>query len=86
MSALNLDLGDCDYNKVRKTLSLGVSGGRFPVEVSVHSHHTNRTIRFVRVQPGHPAWDEDGWDGEQQVYAPVAALPNVETLTLYHTE
>lgn len=86
MTALRLDLSLCRFDKDRKALAFAHAGARFPGEVMIRSHHTKRTVRFVPVQPGHPAWDEDGWDGEQQVYAPVVPLPNVATLTLYRAE
>lgn len=73
------------FNKTRKTISLSFDGS-FPSCVLIKSEYTGKTLEFRPVQPGHPAFDEDGWDGEQCVYAPVFPefCPNVKTVTLYH--
>lgn len=80
-----INLKDCDFNKVRKTLSIParfVNG--FPREIIVHSHHTGRDILFRTLDPSHPDFDEDGWDGEQALYAPVQPLSTINTLAIYH--
>ena len=82
---LNLNL--CLFNKTSKRLycTSTVFDRSFPKEIDVTSNHTNKVVKFKPVQPGHPDWDEDGWDGEMCVYAPVELLPNVKTLTVFHS-
>ncbi len=81
-----LPLSLCDFNKktTRLLCASEYFAGGFPREIDVVSHYTGTVVKFKPVQPGHPEWDEDGWDGEQCVYAPVENVPNVKTLTVYH--
>lgn len=63
-------LRDLDWDPQRRYL-LGYSelfAGAFPDKVLVTSHHTGREIMFLPINPDHPLFDEDGWDGEQQIY------------------
>lgn len=65
-----ISLDELTYDKNRRRL-FGYSemfGGSFPNEVSVKSHHTGDTKVFTPVKPDHTLFDEDGWDGEQQIY------------------
>ena len=61
---------DLMWDKVLRVLH-GYSemfGRNFPQQIVVKSHHTGRELIFAPVQPGHPMFDEDGWDGEQAIY------------------
>lgn len=82
----HLALWRCDFNRERAELSVysEIFSGRFPPEIDVHSHHTDRVVRFRPVQPGHRLFNEDFWDGEQMVYAPCEPVKNVESLVVYH--
>ena len=60
--------------------------GRFPVLLSVTSHHTEETVQFSPVKPEDPLFCQDGWDGEQQIYRPIKAIKNVEYLVIHHGE
>lgn len=84
MAAIPLKL--CEYNKATKTLLLASEywGGGFPNEVDIKSHHTGKTVHFVRVDEHSPFWDQDGWDGEQMVYVPTEPVPNVVKMAVYH--
>lgn len=69
------NLADLVYNKTTKTILIPrskvvVNGAWWPKYVKIKSHKTNRVVTFFPVEPGHPKFDEDYWDGEQQVYAP----------------
>jgi hypothetical protein len=48
----------------------------FPRDVWISSPHTGRTIRFSVVGPEDVLFDQDQWDGEQQVYRPLSTLPS----------
>ena len=52
----------------------------------VESNITHRVVRFVPIQPSHPMYNEDGWDGEQAVYEPAfgEAKTNAKVLVLHH--
>jgi hypothetical protein len=40
---------------------------------------------FVTVGPQDRLFDQDGWDGEQQIYRPIGNVPNVDYMVIYHT-
>ena len=77
-----LDL--CDYDKTRKVLKLASEYIGMPREFFVNSHHTGKDVRFVVVGPEDKLFDQDQWDGEQQVYRPIGNVPNVDHLVIYH--
>lgn len=87
-----VQLSQCEFHRERRQLSIQSKNllrdptrGGFPREVLVHSHHTGREILFRPVGPEHRLYDEDHWDGEQQIYAHAeAGVRNVETLVVYH--
>ncbi len=61
----------CEYDKNRRVLKLASEYFGMPLTFIVRSHHTGKDVRFVPVTPGDPLFDEDQWDGEQQIYRPV---------------
>jgi hypothetical protein len=74
----------CEYDKGRKQLKLASECFGMPAEFYVHSHHTNKTIKFSVVKEGDPLFDYDGWDGEMCVYRPEEQLSTVDHLIIYH--
>jgi hypothetical protein len=85
MSDTTINTKDCTYNKTTGTLVMPFNS-RFPKEVFVESHRTQRVVRFVPISMSHPMYDQDGWDGEQALYQPVAdeAYTNAKILVLHH--
>lgn len=85
-SVPTVDLRMCEHDKARRCLKLASEYFGMPRELFVDSHHTGRLVRFVPVQPGDPLFDEDGWDGEQQIYRPAAGedRTRVEYLVIYN--
>ena len=54
--------------------------------VYVKSHHTNKQVIFKPIKHYHKDFDQDQWDGEQQIYEPMDAGVNVKTLVIYRSE
>lgn len=79
-----VDLYRCIHRKEEKYLTLVSEYMGMPLTFNVRSHHTGRVVRFVPVNPADPLYDEDHWDGEQQIYRPVEKLPNVEYMVIYN--
>ena len=65
-----ISLEELLYDKNRRRLHgySEIFAGSFPREFAVKSHHSGDTKVFTPVKPGHALFDEDGWDGEQQIY------------------
>lgn len=74
----------CEYDKNRKVLKLASEYFGMPQTFFVESHHTGKVVRFAAVGPEDILFDEDGWDGEQQVYRPIGNVPGVEYMVIYH--
>ncbi len=74
----------CQYDKARRVLSISSEVIGMPGEFWVRSHHTTKIVKFTAVQPGDSLFDEDGWDGEQQIYRPTVAVPNVDHMVIYN--
>jgi len=74
----------CEYDKNRKVLMLASEFFGMPREFYVKSHHTGKEVRFVAVRPEDELFDQDQWDGEQQVYRPMGNIPNVDHMVIYH--
>lgn len=79
-----VDLKLCEYRKDNKYLALASEYFGMPLTFYVKSHHTGKVVRFVPVNPADPLYDEDHWDGEQQIYRPVENVPNVEYMVIYN--
>jgi hypothetical protein len=74
-----------NYDKERKVLSLVVYQRPrcgFPKYLMVQSHHTGKEVRFSAVDRHDKLFDEDHWDGMQQIYRPIGNVPNVDHLVL----
>ena len=74
----------CEYDKKRKVLKLASEFFGMPLTFVVHSHHTGKEVRFVPVTPADVLFDQDQWDGEQQVYRPVGTVPGVDHMVIYN--
>ena len=74
----------CEFDKERKCLKLASEYFGMPQRFAVKSHHTGRVMEFIPVSYGDPLFDEDGWDGEQQIYRPVEYLDNLEYMVIYN--
>ena len=84
MSLPTVDLKFCEYDKNRKVLKLASEFFGMPSEFFVRSHYTSKEVRFRVVGPEDVLFDQDQWDGEQQVYRPVGTVPNVDHMVIYH--
>lgn len=74
----------CEYDKKRKVLKLASEYMGMPMSFYVVSHVTGKEFRFVPVVHGDSLFDEDGWDGEQQIYRPIGHCPNVDYMVIYN--
>ena len=79
-----IDLNKCEYEPKLGQLKLASEYAGIPNAIRIHSHHTGRTVLFRPIMENHPMFDQDNWDGEQQIYEPVDVLKNVQTLVIYH--
>lgn len=79
-----VDLKLCEFDKPRKVLKLASEYFGMPSQFFVKSHHTGKEVRFVAVGEHDVLFDQDGWDGEQQIYRPVGNVPNVDYMVIYH--
>ena len=74
----------CQYDKTRRVLSISSEVIGMSSEFWVRSHHTGKIVKFTAVQPGDRLFDEDGWDGTQQIYRPTVSVPNVDHMVIYN--
>ena len=79
-----VDLKFCEYDKNRKVLKLASEFFGMPKEFYVKSHHTGKIVRFTPVGSEDKLFDQDQWDGEQQIYRPIGNVPNVDHMIIYH--
>lgn len=79
-----VSLSHCEFDKQRKVLKLASEYFGMPTTFFVKSHHTGKVVKFTTVKHGDKLFDEDQWDGEQQVYRPEGNVPNVDHLVIYH--
>ncbi len=80
-----IDLRDCQWHSKRKVLVASSALIGMPRQFMVHSHHTDREVRFVAIGPEDRLFSEDGWDGEQCVYRPTSVLANVDHMVITHS-
>lgn len=74
----------CEYDKTNRTLKLASEFFGMPAEFFVHSHFTDKEVRFTAIGEHDVLFDQDQWDGEMQIYRPVGGLPNVDHMIIYH--
>lgn len=79
-----IPLEKCEYDKKRKVLKLASEYIGMPRQFFVRSHHTGKEVRFTVVTEHDVLFDEDGWDGEQQLYRPVGNVPGVDYMVIYN--
>lgn len=79
-----ISLSVCDYDKSRKVLKMASEYIGMPSTFFVRSHHTGKEVRFVTVNSADVLFDEDQWDGEQQIYRPLGHVPGVDHLVIYN--
>lgn len=77
-------LSRCEYNKSRRVLKLASEYFGMPREFFVHSEKTGTDVRFVVVGPEDKLFNQDQWDGEQQVYRPEGNVPTVDYMVIYN--
>ena len=80
----SVSLKFCEYDKKRKVLKLASEFFGMPREFYVVSHKTGKEFRFTPVGEHDVLFDEDGWDGEQQIYRPVGHCPTVDHMVIYN--
>lgn len=80
----SISLEWCEYDKDRKVLKLASHHFGMPKEFYVKSHHTGKEVLFTPVGPEDVLFDEDQWDGEQQIYRPVGEVPGVSYMIIYN--
>lgn len=79
-----VELSKCEFRAHCGKLLLASEYAGMPNAIRIRSHHTGRTVLFRPVEPGDPLFDQDQWDGEQQVYRPVEPTNNAKVLVIYH--
>lgn len=65
----NQNVGGWNYLMIPSSQTKGV----LPAFVQVMSHHTGKIVKFQPIRIDHPKFDQDHWDGEQQIYEPIDA-------------
>lgn len=79
-----VSLSSCEFKKDKKVLLMNSIVVGMPRELFIESNITGKVVRFVAVGPHGVLYDEDGWDGEQQVYRPMANGVNVDHLIIFN--
>lgn len=79
-----VSLSACEYDKSTKVLKLTSNHVGMPRELMIHSERTGKDVRFVVVNEYDVLFDQDGWDGEQQIYRPVGNVPGVDHLVIHN--
>ncbi len=74
----------CEYDKHRRALKLASEYFGMPLTFFVRSHHTGKEVRFVPVTSADVLFDQDQWDGEQQIYRPLGTVPGVDHMVIYN--
>lgn len=77
-----VSLDRCVYDKNRKRLKLSSAEIGMPSAFYVKSHATGRLIKFVCVGPDDELFDQDQWDGIQQIYRPENHLDTVDHMII----
>jgi hypothetical protein len=80
-----VSLTDCQYDKRRGVLKLASNLVGMPRSLFIQSHVTGKVVRFTTVGPEDVLFDQDGWDGEMQIYRPVGGHANVDHLCIYNS-
>jgi len=75
----------CQYDAKRQVLTLESKHIGMPLTFIVESAKTGKQVRFTPVTPADVLFDQDQWDGEQQVYRPVGNVEGVDHLVIYNS-
>lgn len=65
-----VSLSKCSFNKAQRYLTLSSEFVGMPISLYLESHITGRVVQFTAVDENDPLFDQDGWDGEMQIYRP----------------
>ena len=81
-----IPLEKMEWHKDRKMLTLPSEYFGMPAKFFVKSHHTGRIVLFQPVDENDAMFDQDQWDGEQQIYKPVDSemATNAKYVTIYN--
>lgn len=80
----SVSLEFCEYHKPSKVLKLASEYMGMPREFYVISHKTGKEFRFVAISSEDRLFDQDQWDGEQQIYRAVGHCPTVDHMVIYN--
>ena len=79
-----LSMADAKLNKKIKVMSFHYDGGSWPDELEITSNITGVVVKFKRASFDHPLHDQDGWDGEGALYAPVDVTDTQWCVMMWH--
>ena len=81
-----IPLEKMEWHKDRKMLTIPSEYCGMPAKFFVKSHHTGRIVLFQPVDENDAMFDQDQWDGEQQIYKPVDSemATNAKYVTIYN--
>ena len=72
----------CKYDKDRQVLSMSSQHVGMPKTLFIRSHITGKEVRFVSVDENDILFDQDQWDGEQQIYRPLGNVNGIDYLVI----
>lgn len=72
----------CEYDSQRRILKMSGEHVGMPRQLMIRSHKTGRDVRFCAVGPHDILYDQDQWDGEQQIYRPMGMVDAVDHLII----
>ena len=84
MTIPTVSLELCRYDRERRVLTLTSDYIGMPSQFFVRSHVTGKEIRFTVIGEYDKLFDQDQWDGVQQVYRPQGDVPSVDHMVIYH--
>lgn len=74
-----ISLSECFFVKEKRVLQIPYKVLRgYPAEFFVRSPSTSKEVRFAVIGPEDIMFDEDQWDGEQQIYRPIGNVPTLD--------
>lgn len=78
-----VSLKSCAYNKKTKVVTMPSTVCGMPSQFFVRSHVTGKEIRFTVIGEYDKLFDQDQWDGMQQIYRPVGGVSSIDHLVIY---
>lgn len=79
-----VELAKCEYDRQRRVLKMPSEYIGMPSTFFVRSHHTGKEVRFFVVDQYDVLFDQDQWDGEQQIYRPLGHVSGVDHMVIYN--